>query len=1292
MTWQTKIPVAKCVSKNTRRRQRTLAGLPRQAVCVAEPLEGRLLLSKTIYVDVNSPAPARNGPTWATAYTDLQAALGVAVSGDTIKVADGTYRPTAGTDRTISFTLKTGVALYGGYAGNGSVDPDARDVVASPSILSGDIGTVGSDADNSYHVVVGGGTDSTAVLDGFTVAAGNASYSTGSNSTGGGMYCSGGSPTLVNCIFTRNRASSGGGMYNAGDYNLSTCAPTLINCAFRVNTAWEGGAIYNYRAMATVADCTFIGNSASGAGGGMYNYGPLPTITNCTFTGNTAVNGGGVYDNSVASNFTNCILWGNSAGLGPQVCEASGSIIASYCDIQGLTTGTGNISLDPRFMRNASFGPDGTWGTADDDYGDLRLRLTSPAIDAGKNAAVPGGLTTDLAGSPRFQEIAVAANTGTGATPIVDMGAYEAVAALQAVAGGPYYVVEGSTEGLAGAGYSDTGLAVSYAWDLDGDGTFDDGFIAAPAFSAAGIQGPQSVTVTLRVTDSLGVSVIDTASVVVLHPLYVDDTAPGANNGTSWLNAYTSLQSALVAATAGQTICVGQGTYKPTMGTDRNARFQMKSGVRLLGGYVGQGVPDPYLRNVGLYATVLSGDIGAGGVKADNSYSVIVSVNTNASAVLDGFLVTGANGASINGGGMANDRGNPTIVNCTFTANSANGGGGIANYSSSPTLINCTFIGNSASTYGGGIFSDGSSSPTLTNCTFIANRATDGGGVCSSPGASLTNCLFIANSATNRGGGAVNSEATSLLNCSFIANTAAYGGGVYNYNYFSINITNCTFSANSATAQGGAVFNPYWPALVNCIIWGNAAPSGGQIYQVTGTTIITHSDIEGGLAGKGNISADPQFVRSPSSGADGKWGTTDDDYGDLRLQITSACIDAGNNAAVPPGIVTDLGGHARFIDIPSRPDTGAGTAPLVDMGAYERGLVVTTTGTSANEQFSVGLAADKATLQIWKNSSLLAGPVTSYAVNTVESCEFVAGGGDDMLTVDVSNGLPGIGLTFTGGDGKDALLLTGTTSEQSVQVLPGQVVVGTVAILNAGVEGVQLDGPAGGLVDVGSLTVGTNLAVTAGKNMVLRAGSLSIGTGGTLDLAGNGMILNYGGSSPMATVNQWLSNGRMGITPALMTSGNVATGTAALGLVDNALIHLGSFAGQSLGGVFSQLLIQQTVAGDANLDGVVDDSDYLAVIANMGRTDGQWFLGDLNGDGVVTADDLTEVSAHLGNTVLGASMSLPIVAAKTKAQPAATAKAVAKTPVKAAKPVVHPKKLAPPHNQPKVIRPATKST
>ncbi|MGA2498124.1 MAG: right-handed parallel beta-helix repeat-containing protein, partial [Tepidisphaeraceae bacterium] len=378
----------------------------REAVC--QPLEGRLLLSKTIYVSVNSPAPATNGPSWGTAYKDLQQALAVAVSGDTIKVGQGMYKSTSGTDRTISFQLKTGVAIYGGYAGYGAANPDARNVTAYPTILSGDIGAVGNNTDNSYHVVVDSGTDSTAILDGFTITGGNANGSSSPTNYGGGMYNSSGSPTLANCTISGNIASSsGGGVYNAGS------SPTLTNCTVSTNTAVSGGGVFDASSSSpALTNCTLHGNAAT-SGGGIYNVSSSPTLIDCTLSSNIAsTNGSGMYDNASSNpQLTNCIVWWNSGST--LIYNSSSTPVITYSDIQGGYSGTGNINADPLFVRSPWAGPDGVFGTADDDYGDLRLRAGSPALDVGSNAAIPAGVTTDMAGNPRIQN-------GT-----VDLGAYE---------------------------------------------------------------------------------------------------------------------------------------------------------------------------------------------------------------------------------------------------------------------------------------------------------------------------------------------------------------------------------------------------------------------------------------------------------------------------------------------------------------------------------------------------------------------------------------------------------------------------------------------------------------------------------------------------------------------------------------------------------------------------------------------------------------------------------------------------------------------------------------------------
>ncbi len=126
---------------------------------------------------------ANNGSSWTNAYTDVQSALSATSSGDEIWLAAGTYKPTNTTDRTISFALEDGVSIYGGFAGTETVRTQ-RDILTNVTILSGEIGVVGT-TDNSYHVVIGSGTNNSTMLDGVTITAGNANASYPKNSAAG---------------------------------------------------------------------------------------------------------------------------------------------------------------------------------------------------------------------------------------------------------------------------------------------------------------------------------------------------------------------------------------------------------------------------------------------------------------------------------------------------------------------------------------------------------------------------------------------------------------------------------------------------------------------------------------------------------------------------------------------------------------------------------------------------------------------------------------------------------------------------------------------------------------------------------------------------------------------------------------------------------------------------------------------------------------------------------------------------------------------------------------------------
>ena len=178
-----------------------------------------------IYVKADATG-ANNGLSWANAYTDLQAGLAAAEWGGEIWVAQGTYKPTTSTLRTVSFVLEAGVGLYGGFAG-AETERGQRNWETNATILSGDIGIAGNTEDNTYHVVVGAHL---AVLDGFTITGGKG------GSGGGGMYNENCSPTVTNCTFSGNAGGGGGGggMYNSGS------SPTVTNCTFSDNTASYG--------------------------------------------------------------------------------------------------------------------------------------------------------------------------------------------------------------------------------------------------------------------------------------------------------------------------------------------------------------------------------------------------------------------------------------------------------------------------------------------------------------------------------------------------------------------------------------------------------------------------------------------------------------------------------------------------------------------------------------------------------------------------------------------------------------------------------------------------------------------------------------------------------------------------------------------------------------------------------------------------------------------------------------------------------------------------------------------
>jgi len=481
---------------------------------------------------------------------------------------------------------------------------------------------------------------------------------------------------------------------------------------------------------------------------------------------------------------------------------------------------------------------------------------------------------------------------GNGTPPIVDMVAYEQQSPMRTLtvsstSGGTVTTPgEGSFKYVLGTIAQIIAEAETYWQFAEWTGTaVEAGKVADP--------NADSTTVLMEADYTLVANFVRPPPAI----LHVDADAPGANNGSSWANAFNYLQDALAEANSNpdvNEIWVAEGTYKPDAKTanpdgtgNREATFQLINDVGVYGGFVGYWAadPDPYARDVELYETILSGDLDGNDVwdlddpsRDENSYHVVTGSGTDVTAVLDGFTITNGNA---NGSDAHDD------------------GGGMYNYEGSPTVTNCIFSGNSAYHFGGGMFNYSYSSPTVTNCTFSGNSASEGGGMCndfySSP--TMTNCIFSVNSA------------------------ASYGGGMGNKRS-SPTVTNCTFSVNSAASLGGGMSNDDSSAtLTNCVLWGNTALSGAQIYNDgTSSATVSYSDVEGGWGGTENIDEDPLFI--DPNGLDGIPDTADDEEGYVHLRGYSPCINAGD-----PG-----GDYSGQVDIDNQPRVAYGR---VDMGADE---------------------------------------------------------------------------------------------------------------------------------------------------------------------------------------------------------------------------------------------------------------------------------------------------------------------------------------------------------------------
>lgn len=490
------------------------------------------------YVRQGAPGGG-NGLSWATAYVNLQIAINASSAGDEIWIAAGTYTPGIQS----SFTMKSGVKIYGGFAGN-ETSLSQRNWNANIVYLTA----------NNANVFYNDATiDNSALLDGVVIKGGYASYGGGgmynagtavptiSNvifqnnyavSGGGAMYCDGGSAVLTNVVFRYNQAGVYGSASGNGGAVFSDDAHyTYINCIFQQNSAGkDGGGMYSIAYDTThkphLTNVVFWSNIASGgAGGGMFtDYQSQPVITNCTFADNSCTVsgcGGGLHNYTPSGTdvskpvISNTLFWNNRSANNDllDVGLLRSDPVFTYCAFSqsSFPAGAGNVQItaDPFLLIGSIAGGDGLYFTADDG---LHPALCAAAvIDKGNGGAT--AVTTDAGGSTRKFDVPLIANGASSGTPPIDIGAYESqdnttASELTGSIGGAHtipYPQELIPDFVTSVDPPSAGMSISWEKSDDGGSNWAPAVALAPADSI-GYRIPELATTTLfrRVVQSAG--------------------------------------------------------------------------------------------------------------------------------------------------------------------------------------------------------------------------------------------------------------------------------------------------------------------------------------------------------------------------------------------------------------------------------------------------------------------------------------------------------------------------------------------------------------------------------------------------------------------------------------------------------------------------------------------------------------------------------------------------------------------------------------------------------------------
>ena len=669
-----------------------------------------------------------------------------------------------------------------------------------------------------------------------------------------------GTSVIDDCEFIRNEAGEDGGAFgiNSGDTTMERCRFELntaryhgaassmvvgqggstadcsyVDCEFIENRTTDqlvarGGAITIERASANFERCSFIANAVPVGGGGamLVRTQAFVTATNCLFNANMSETTGAGAIHQLASGEVDGLTITNSTFVNNSTQSGAGAIRAGA---------SGGLTMTNTILRgNANNG-----SVSEADQLDIPGATINYCCIEGLSGALGG--TGNIDTDPLFSDTDgpddIPGNEdddftlGTGVSLCIDAG-----------------------DNSADTDAADPAVNPLPSKDLLGSNRFIDDVAVADSGSGS------APIVDMGAYESGGAAPVPPAPSLII---YVDGSATGNNNGTTWTDAFTDLNDALAQAanaSLGTAVWIAQGTYTPAPpGGLRSRTFAIPTGITVHGGFQ-SGATSTSQADNNLYPTILSGDLDADDApgfvnRSDNSLHVVTAICTSYSTYLQECTIAGGSSTGVGGGLLIADS-NLRVYDCIIEDNeAADAGGGVYMVNGRLYMTTGSVTGNratNAESVGGGISGGFSASMDLRSLNISNNSADTGGGVyadtafgsCSIYYSLITNNQALGGGSQGFGGGLAVSALSNRggfcqVQTSDVSNNSArIAGGIASLGAGDIYVSQTIMQGNVASEQaGGILFSSRSGRLYACDIQTNSAPIAPGILNDLGSTL-----------------------------------------------------------------------------------------------------------------------------------------------------------------------------------------------------------------------------------------------------------------------------------------------------------------------------------------------------------------------------------------------------------------------------------------------------------------------